>query len=103
MEPKVGSTLVSTVDDTAVVVVRWSAGAAPLTCGGAPMVGKDDHDGSARGTLDPDQASGTVLGKRYVAADGSVELLCTKAGQGSLALGDAALAVKAAKPLPASD
>ena len=33
-------------------------------------------------------------------ADGKLELLCTKPGKGSLALGDAPLALKEAKPLP---
>jgi hypothetical protein len=43
------------------------------------------------------------VGKRYVDPDESIEVLCTKAGAGSLSIGDAALAVKGAKPLPASD
>jgi hypothetical protein len=104
MEPSVGSTLLSTVDDTAVVVVRWSAGPAELTCGGAPMVGKAEHGGAPRGAvLDGAHAAGTVLGKRYADADGTVELLCTKPGPGSLALAGTPLAIKSAKPLPASD
>lgn len=104
MEPEVGCTLLSTVDDTAVVVVRWSAGTATLTCGGAPMVDKDArHDGAGRGTVDAARASGTELGKRYVALDGAVELLCTKPGRGSLELDGVPLTIKTAKPLPASD
>ena len=46
---------------------------------------------------------GTLVGKRYVTEDEAIELLCTKPGAGSLSLGDAALAVKGAKPLPSSD
>ena len=103
MKPGVGSTLLSTVDDTAVVVVRWSAGTAMLTCGGAPMVDKSQHEGVVRGALDAAHASGTLLGKRYVAAGDSVELLCTKSGAGSLALDGTPLTIKTAKPLPASD
>jgi hypothetical protein len=103
MEPKAGATLLSTVDDTAVVVVRWSAGPTPLTCGGAPMIDKTGYDGTRHGTLDPDHSSGTELGKRYVGPDDSVELLCTKPGQGSLALDGVPLTIKTAKPLPASD
>ena len=46
---------------------------------------------------------GTALGKRYVDASESLEVLCTKAGEGSLSLGDEPMVLKEAKPLPASD
>jgi hypothetical protein len=46
---------------------------------------------------------GTQLGKRYSDDDLGIELLCTKAGEGSLSVGETVLAVKGAKPLPASD
>jgi hypothetical protein len=46
---------------------------------------------------------GTLLGKRYADEAIGLEVLCTKAGQGSLSVGDTALAVKEAKPLPSSD
>jgi hypothetical protein len=46
---------------------------------------------------------GTLVGKRYVNEDESIEILCTKPGAGSLSIGQAALNVKGAKPLPASD
>ena len=46
---------------------------------------------------------GTLVGKRYVTEDEAIELLCTKPGAGSLSLGDTALLVKGAKPLPSSD
>jgi hypothetical protein len=103
MEPRVGSTLASTVDDTTVVVVRWSAGDVEVTCGGAPMVDLSRRAETPRGALDPDHASGTFLGKRYRTEDNSVELLCTKTGEGSLAVAGVPLAGKSAKPLPASD
>jgi len=47
--------------------------------------------------------TGTLIGKRYTTPDGDLEVLCTKAGGGSLSLGDTALELKAAKPLPSSD
>uniref|UniRef100_A0AAU2AEL0 Lipoprotein n=1 Tax=Streptomyces sp. NBC_00093 TaxID=2975649 RepID=A0AAU2AEL0_9ACTN len=103
MKPRIGMMLASTVDNTTVVVVRWAAGEQEVTCGGSPMVDQTQHDASPAETLDPDQASGTLLGKRYVTADGSVELLCTKPGKGSLAVGGVPLAVKSPKPMPASD
>jgi hypothetical protein len=46
---------------------------------------------------------GTQLGKRYADEELGVEVLCTKAGEGSLSVGETLLAVKGAKPLPASD
>jgi hypothetical protein len=46
---------------------------------------------------------GTQLGKRYADEALGLELLCTKAGEGSISVGDAILEVKGAKPLPASD
>jgi len=46
---------------------------------------------------------GTLLGKRYADGDTGLELLCTKAGEGSLSLGGTPLALKEAKPLPSSD
>jgi len=45
----------------------------------------------------------TRLGKRYEDADTGLEVLCTKAGKGSLSLNGRALPVKAPKPLPSSD
>ena len=94
---KPGSRLKSTVCDSEVVVIRYGSGV--LTCGGAPM-----GDGAGeRGEIDPAQAGGTVMGKRYVDAAGTVELLCVKPGKGTLALDGLALQLKEAKPLPASD
>jgi hypothetical protein len=73
-----------------------------LRCGGHPLI---DAAATPPGglTVSPEAASGTILGKRYVGADGKLELLCIKAGAGSLAAGGAALVVKEAKPLPSSD
>jgi hypothetical protein len=48
-------------------------------------------------------ATGTQLGKRYADEELGLELLCTKPGQGSISVGETILAVKGAKPLPASD
>lgn len=51
----------------------------------------------------PGIAPVTLLGKRYVDADGTFEVLCTSAGPGELACDGIAMTLKAAKPLPASD
>ncbi|MFF3372210.1 hypothetical protein ACFYXF_04545 [Streptomyces sp. NPDC002680] len=103
MQPQIGMMLASTVDSTTVVVVRWTAGAQEVTCGGAPMADAAKQDAPSPGAIDPDRATGTLLGKRYATEDGTVELLCTKPGQGTLAVGGVPLAVKSPKPLPASD
>ena len=95
---KPGTKLKSAVCDTEVMVIRASGVVAE--CGGSPMV---ETRPAERGALDPAFAQGTKIGKRYVDAAGTCELLCVKAGQGSLAIGGVALQVKDAKPLPSSD
>jgi hypothetical protein len=52
---------------------------------------------------EPGHDGGTLLGKRYADEDAGLEVLCTKAGKGSLSLSGAPLLVKQAKPLPSSD
>lgn len=98
----IGSRLRSTVCDTEVVVVRSSGEEVDLRCGGRPMVGAGDPAPDAA-ALVPEFADGVLLGKRYVDAGGRFELLCTKAGAGSLAVADEPLGIKDAKPLPSSD
>ena len=106
MELRPGSRLKSVVCDTQVIVVRGPSEAQEivLCCGGQPMVAleAEAEAGAADGLgLDPEQADGTLLGKRYVYED--LEVLCTKAGKGSLSVGGVRLPLKEAKPLPASD
>ena len=97
---KAGSRIRSVTCATEVVVVK-GAGELDLRCGGEPMVelGAEAGEGSPRSPFD----GGTLMGKRYVDGGGSIELLCTKPGAGSLSLGDEPLSLKEAKPLPASD
>jgi hypothetical protein len=95
---KPGTKLKSTVCDTEVMVIRGSG--AVVECGGTPMV---EERPAERGTPKPDLAQGTQIGKRYVDAAGTFELLCVKPGKGSLSIGGAPLQLKDAKPLPASD
>jgi hypothetical protein len=96
---KNGTRLASQVCDTQVIVVRSADSLNDLRCGGAPMV---EIGGARSGELDPAFSAGNVMGKRYVDEKGA-EVLVTKAGAGTLAVGDTALSVKEAKPLPASD
>jgi len=103
MKPKVGQMLASTVDATTVVVVRWPENDLEITCGGAVMVDPKGPQAGLASTADPAQLDGSQLGKRYAHDELGVELLCTKAGQGTLALNGVPLPIKGAKPLPASD
>ncbi|MBM4385871.1 MAG: hypothetical protein FJ091_21190 [Deltaproteobacteria bacterium] len=98
---KAGSRLKSTVCDTQVMVIAAPAGDLALTCGGAPLA--DVTAQVAKGEINPDHKDGTQIGKRYVNEDGKLELLCTKPGQGALALGGVKLKLKEAKALPSSD
>jgi hypothetical protein len=95
---KPGTKLKSAVCDTEVMVVRASG--ATVECGGAPMAAERPAE---RKAIDPAFAEGTKIGKRYVDAAGTIELLCVKQGQGSLSIAGMALKTKDAKPLPASD
>ena len=103
MKPRIGTTLASTVDPTTVIVIRWGADDVDLTCGGAVMVDARGPHAGTRNDPDPAQMEGTLLGKRYADDERGVELLCTRAGQGTLALAGDPMPLKDAKPLPASD
>ena len=99
---KAGARLKSAVCATEVIVIAAPAGGADVQCGGAAMLGAGEA-AAAGVELDPGASAGTTLGKRYVSASGDLELLCTKPGKGSLAVGGAPLVLKEAKPLPSSD
>ncbi|HEX3707767.1 MAG TPA: hypothetical protein VHV76_14165 [Mycobacteriales bacterium] len=101
---KSGQRLRSQVCTTEVIVVRVPADDLELSCGGTPMVelGTEITEGGAPAAgLD----EGTLLGKRYTTddADGALELLVTKGGDGTLAGNGVPLVTKESKPLPSSD
>jgi hypothetical protein len=96
---KAGMRLFAQNSSCEVVVVRSAPAVDAVFCGGLEML-----------TAAPATAGGQALdgppvelGKRYTDDEELVEILCTKAGTGSLALGNRALSLKAPKPLPASD
>jgi hypothetical protein len=100
MQLKPGLRLQSVACDTQVIVVR-GGGDLDVRCGGAPMVPVDTA--AERQGLEGDFAGGTLMGKRYADAESGLELLCTKPGEGSLAIGTVVIPTKDAKPLPSSD
>ena len=98
---KAGTRVKSAVCATELMVIQAPDGDVDVRCGGAPVIGIADP--RPERAIDPNLKAGTQIGKRYVDAGGTIELLCTKPGEGTLALGDAPLVLKEAKPLPASD
>ena len=99
---KAGTRAKCAVCDTEVMVVRAVPTEVLLTCGGVEMIAMD----GAKTPGSHVAAAGTevaLVGKRYVNTDGAVELLCTKAGKGQLAINDESLSVKQTKALPSSD
>jgi hypothetical protein len=101
MELKAGDRLRSAVSETELIVIKAAGGDVTLTCGGLPLV-RAGEDG-ARGQIQPGQEGEVLLGKRYVDEEDSLELLCTKPGEGALAVDGHPLGLKSAKPLPSSD
>jgi hypothetical protein len=99
---KPGTRLFGATSTTEVIVVRAPADPIELTIGGVPaLLDAAERDGGS--DLAEGHGGGAVMGKRYVDGSGTIELLCTKPGDGALAVGEELLATKDAKPLPASD
>ena len=97
---KNGTRLTSQVCDTQVIIVKTADSLDDLRCGGAPMLPLGAESPTA--DIDPAFAQGNLMGKRYI-DDGGAEILVTKAGAGTLAIGTIPLHLKVATPLPASD
>ena len=100
MQLSPGNRLKSGTCSTEIIIVKAPAEETVITCGGSPMGIPGEETETA---ISPEASEGTQLGKRYVNEDETLEVLCTKSGDGSLGIGDTLLAVKEAKPLPASD
>ena len=102
MQLKPGARLRAVADTTEIIVVKAPADDVDLRCGGHPVIAHGEEPPSGV-SLDPAHAGGTQIGKRYTNGDAALEVLCTKAGEGALTVGDEPLVLKEAKPLPSSD
>jgi hypothetical protein len=102
MTLKPGTRLLSAVCSTEMIAVKAPAGEVDLTIGGVTPVASaaDRIDG---GEVAAGHGGGASMGKRYVDEAETIELLCTKPGEGVPALGGELLQLKEAKALPASD
>jgi hypothetical protein len=99
---KPGARLFSAVCSTEMIAVKAPADPVDVTIGGvAPVLSAADRDGS--GSVVDGHGGGAAMGKRYVDQAETVELLCTKAGEGVPAIAGELLQHKEAKALPASD
>lgn len=99
---KTGTRLRSQVCATEVIIVRTADSLDDLRAGGVPMVPIDTAAAAPGEGPREGFADGNLIGKRYV-DDNGAEVLVTKAGAGTLSVGPTPLAIKEAKPLPASD
>lgn len=102
MELKPGTRLYSGVSGAELIVIRVTDPTATVTIGGVAAL-TNQPEASALVSVSDGHADQLSVGKRYVDAAATIELLCTKAGGGTLAVGDEVLLPKDAKPLPASD
>lgn len=94
---KPGTRLKSAVCDAEFMIIK-AADDDELACGGAACGASVD-----RVEGDADKMNGCVIGKRYVNAAGSIEVLCVKSGEGSLYCNGEELMTKDTKKLPSSD
>jgi hypothetical protein len=92
---KPGTRLKSAVCDAEFMIIK-AGGSDELTCGGVTL---DESSEAA----DADKMNGCVIGKRYINAEESIEVLCVKTGEGSLYCNDEELMTKDTKKLPSSD
>ena len=99
-EIKPGVRLRSAVCTGEAMVVTGTGG--NITCGGVPMLGPDET--APEGVeANPDHMFKCLIGKRYVNAEETLELLCVKAGEGSFGVDGDMLMGKETKKLPSSD
>jgi hypothetical protein len=98
MRLKPGTRLWNSASSVSIVVVRAPAEPVRLTCDDRPFVTDEQPSGS-----DAAGVGAVLLGKRYADADSGLEVLCTRAGAGELAVDGRPLQQLGARALPASD
>lgn len=98
---KPGSRVYSAVSSVEMIAVRAPTEPVEITIGGAPVSLEPVEGARDAGAAELDRSA--HVGKRYVDQAGTIELLCTKPGEGLPALNGEVLMVKEAKPLPSSD
>jgi hypothetical protein len=99
---KAGTRLRSAVCSSELMLIVAPDHDVTLTCGGFAVI-ELAGDPPADVHIDSEHQQGTLMGKRYTNEAGDLEILCTKPGEGSLAVDGTSLEVKGAKPLPSSD
>ena len=99
---KPGSRLFGAACATELIVVKAPSAPIDVRIGGHPACTAATQRDASLSVL-TDAADAPAMGKRYVDALDSLEVLCTKAGAGAVAVGDVVLLAKDAKPLPSSD
>lgn len=99
---KPGARLRSAVCSTEIIVIKAPSNPLELSCGGAAML-EPPGPPDAGAAPAPGADGSTAMGKRYVNADSSLEVLCTRAGAGSLFADRAPLGFRESRALPSSD
>jgi hypothetical protein len=100
VELRAGSRWRSAGSTAEVIVVKPPNGLVDLRCGGVAMVPQGETVPEAAPPVDDGE---TVLGKRYEHEPTGLLVLCTKAGKGSLSIGDTPLTLQVTRALPSSD
>ena len=103
LEVKVGQRYRSVCCETEVIVVRAPSEGVDLRCGGHTMVSGEDQPSASHEECRPDWCDGTRVGARFQDAGSGLEVLVTKAGEGSLGAGEVPLELSQPKRLPSSD
>lgn len=97
---KPGTKLTSTVCKTQIMVLRVPNEELDIWCGGMPMMVGEPGE---LGRISPDHLGGTLVGKRYTNKSETMEFLCTRGGDGRVAVNGTLLDIKQARQLPSSD